>query len=238
MTEDNVDIGHTRMSSSLFEIQNISFSYPDGKPVFERIDLDIKRGELIIVSGESGAGKSTFLKLFNRFNELTDGTILYHGRELRQYHINDIRRSILYLPQLPHMIEGSLEDNLSFPFSFHAHKDKTYSSDAARQWLDYFHLGVSLGHNASKLSVGQRQRIALIRALLLAPEVLLLDEPCSSLDSRNRRLIEQKIESLLESAGITVIMATHSEVNFSESVYTPYRLEDNRLREIHKCRAK
>ena len=218
------------MSSSLLKIQNISFSYPDGKPVFERIDLDIKEGTLSIISGESGTGKSTFLKLFNRFHDLTNGKILFHERELREYQISEIRRSILYLPQLPHMIEGCVEDNLSFPFTFQAQKDKKYSPVKAREWLDYFQLGVSLSHEASKLSVGQRQRIALIRALLLEPEVLLLDEPCSALDSRNRRLIEEKIESLVISGGVTVIMATHGEVNFSESACAFFQLEDGQLK--------
>ncbi|KPK02241.1 MAG: hypothetical protein AMK71_02885 [Nitrospira bacterium SG8_35_4] len=222
------------MSSSLLRIQNISFSYPDGKPVFERIDLNIRKGTLSIISGESGAGKSTFLKLFNRFHDLTDGKIFFHERELRDYQISEIRRSILYLPQLPHMIEGSVEDNLFFPFTFQSQKDKKYSPVNAREWLDYFQLGVSLSHEASKLSVGQRQRIALIRALLLEPEVLLLDEPCSSLDSRNRRLIEEKIESLVESRGVTAIMATHGDVNFSESVCAFFRLEDRHLKALQR----
>jgi putative ABC transport system ATP-binding protein len=219
------------MSSFLFKIKNVSFSYPDGKPVFEEIAFDIKKGALIIIRGESGQGKSTFLKLFNRFNDLTDGKILYHQKDLRDYHISEVRRSILYLPQLPHIIEGSVEDNLSFPFSFHVHKDKQYSPGKAKKWLDYFHLGVSLSNEASKLSVGQKQRIALIRALLLEPEVLLLDEPCSSLDSRNRGLIEQKIESLLQSAGVTVIMATHSEVGFSEAACRFFLLANRELTE-------
>lgn len=217
------------MSSYLLRIQNISFSYPGGDPVFERINLKVKKGSLIVISGESGAGKSTLLKLLNRFHDVTGGNIFYHEKELNAYHVNDVRRSILYLPQLPHIIEGSIEDNLSVAFSFQAHKHKKYSRDRAQEWLNYFQLDVSLDCEASKLSIGQRQRIALIRALLLDPEVLLLDEPCSSLDARNRRLIEEKIESLLQSSGITVIMATHSEVNFSQSVYTSHSLENGTL---------
>lgn len=215
----------------LLNIQKVSFSYTDGSPVLEGIDLAIQKGALIIVSGESGAGKSTLLKLLNRFHDLNVGIILYQGKDLREYHVNEIRSSILYLPQLPYMIEGSVDENLSIPFSFQAHKEKKYSSDRAREWLDYFQLGVSLDYEASKLSIGQRQRIALIRALLLDPEVLLLDEPCSSLDRRNRRLIEEKIESLLQSAGITVIMATHSEVNFSDGVYRHFQIDNHRLTE-------
>jgi len=219
------------MLSNLLQIQNISFSYPGGKPVIHGVSFDIQKGKLVVIRGESGAGKSTFLKLFNRFNELEDGKILFHGRELGDYEIDEIRRSIIYLPQLPHVIEGTVKDNLSFPFLFKVHKNKTFDKHKAEEWLDYFQLRVSLSHGALKLSIGQRQRIALIRAILLEPEILLLDEPCASLDIENRRLIERKIESLLESAGITVLMATHSEVGFHESSCRFFRLANGELTE-------
>jgi predicted regulator of Ras-like GTPase activity (Roadblock/LC7/MglB family) len=90
-------------------------------------------------------------------------------------------------------------------------------------------LKVLLEHDALKLSVGQKQRIALIRAMMLEPEVLLLDEPGSALDSSNRKLIEHKIESLINSSGITVLMATHSAVSFEGTDYRVFALEDRRL---------
>jgi putative ABC transport system ATP-binding protein len=133
------------------------------------------------------------------------------------------------------MVDGTIEENLAFPFSFHLHKNKIFDPINAREWLDYFQLNIPLDHEALKLSIGQKQRIALIRSILLEPEVLLLDEPGSALDSNNKRLIEQKIESLINSSGIVVLMATHSEVSFSDSDYRSFRLEDGRLVE---CTAK
>lgn len=217
------------MTPNLFELLNVSFSYPGYGNVLRDINLEIKRNDLIIIQGESGAGKSTLLKLFNRFCDSVQGRFIFRGRELKEYRIDEIRRSIIYLPQLPLMIEGTIEDNLAFPFSFHAHKHKTYDPVKSRAWLDYFQLDLALNHDSLKLSIGQKQRIALIRSVLLEPEVLLLDEPGSALDSNNKKLIERKIESLVKSSEITILMATHSEVGFSESDYRMFKLKDKKL---------
>ncbi len=202
---------------NIFKLHNISFSYSGGSTVFENIDLDISKKDLVIIKGESGAGKSTFLKLFNRFCSTYEGKLLFHKKDIREYGIERIRSSMIYLPQLPFMINGTVKDNLSFPFTFQSHKGKAFNSQKAGEWLEYFQLDIPFERDALQLSIGQKQRIALIRSILLEPEVLLLDEPGSALDSNNKKLIEQKIESLIDSAGITVIMATHSEVNFSDS---------------------
>lgn len=217
------------MSLNLLLVDNISFSYSDGHTVLKDVTLEIGKNELVIIQGKSGAGKSTFLKLFNRFNDSTKGRILFHNREIKEYSIEDIRRSIIYLPQLPLMIEDTIEENLRFPFSFHAHKDKKYNPLKAKEWFEYFQMGMPLNHNALKLSIGQKQRIALIRAMLLEPEVLLLDEPGSALDSGNKRLIEQKIESMVESSRVTVVMATHSEVSFSGKNHHFFDIKDKKL---------
>ncbi len=220
------------MSQNLLELHNVSFAYPDGHPVLHDINLEIKYNDLIVVQGDSGAGKSTLLKLLNRFCDATKGRILFHDNELKQYRIDTLRSSIIYLPQLPLMIDGSIEENISFPFSFHAHRGKKYNAIKAREWLDYFQLDVPLNHEALKLSIGQRQRIALIRLMLLEPEVLLLDEPGSALDSNNKRLIEQKIEHLIDSSQITVIMASHSEINFSKNNCRFFELKDKKMSEL------
>lgn len=214
---------------NLLELNQVSFSYPAGRPVMHEINLEIKENDLIVIQGESGTGKSTFLKLFNRFCDPVSGRVFFNNRELYEYGIEDIRSSIIYLPQLPFMLEGTVEENLSFPFSFHAHKTKTYDPEKAKEWLDYFQLDVPPEHEALKLSTGQKQRIALIRAMLLEPRVLLLDEPGSSLDSGNKKLIDRKIESLIDSSGISVLLATHSEIGFREGTYRLFRLENGRL---------
>jgi putative ABC transport system ATP-binding protein len=214
---------------NLITLENVSFHYPDGRTVLKDINLEINKNDIVVIKGESGAGKSTFLKLFNRFCDCTGGRVLFHGKALTEYAIDRLRGSILYLPQLPFVIDGTVEDNLSFPFSFHVHSDKRFSEDKAGEWLHYFQLDLPMNHDASQLSVGQKQRVALIRTLLLEPEVLLLDEPGSALDSSNKQLIEQKVEHLTDSSGITVIMATHSDVGFSGDTYREYMLTDHHI---------
>lgn len=217
------------MTTNLFKLQNVSFSYAGGKAVLKDISLEINRNDLVIINGESGSGKSTFLKLFNRFSDSIEGEILFHDRGLNEYGIERIRSSVIYLPQLPFMIDGTVEDNLSFPFSFHAHKEQEFNPRKAGEWFDYFQLDIPFDQDALKLSIGQKQRIALIRSMLLEPEVLLLDEPGSALDSNNKKLIEKKIESLINSSEVTVIMATHSDVSFSDTEVRFFGLEDGRL---------
>jgi putative ABC transport system ATP-binding protein len=220
------------MTGNIFELQNVSFAYHGESRVLDDLSFEISRNALMIIQGASGAGKSTFLKLFNRFCDISEGKILFSGKELKTYHIDRLRSIIIYLPQLPYVIDGSVEDNVNFPFVFHSHKGKKYSQAKAIEWLDYFQLNVSLDHEALKLSIGQRQRIALIRSMLMEPEVLLLDEPGSALDSANKKLIEQKIESLIESSKITALMATHSKVNFSRIDYEVFNFEGNKLRNV------
>jgi putative ABC transport system ATP-binding protein len=222
------------VSQNLVELDNVSFGYDRGHPVLRDLSLGIEKNSLVIIRGESGAGKSTLLKLLNRFYDPDSGSVFFRGRQLIECGIYEARSSIIYLPQLPVMTERTVEDNLSFPFSFHAHKGKTFDSRKAREWLEYFQLDLPLDHDTLKLSVGQKQRIALIRAMLLEPEVLLLDEPGSALDSNNKRLIEQKVESLISSAKITVLMATHSDIGFSKDIYRIFNLEGGRLAE---CKA-
>ncbi len=220
------------MQAVCLQIDKISYSYPDGQPILQGIDLEIKRNDLVVIRGESGVGKSTFLKLFNRFCDITEGNILFHGNPLKDYHIDALRSAVIYLPQLPLMINGSIQDNLHFPFRFHSNRHKTFDTTAAEKWLTYFQLDMTLDQNALKLSIGQRQRIALIRSLLLEPEVLLLDEPGSALDPNNKRLIEQKIEAIAGEDNVTVIMATHSDVSFSASRYRKLNLENGKLGEM------
>ncbi len=220
------------MSTNLFSLKDVTFSYEDGRPIFKNMNLDIPPNALIVIKGESGAGKSTLLKLLNRFCDPGQSNIYFHDRSLKDYHVDKLRSKVIYLPQLPVMIEGTIEDNLKLPFSFHSHKEKTYRVEKAMEWLSYFQLHAPLHSEALKLSIGQRQRVALVRSLLLKPEVLLMDEPCSALDPKNKKLIEHKIESLTAESRLTIVMATHSEVTFTGAHYSLYKLKDERLHMI------
>lgn len=218
------------MSFYIIELKKVSFHYPGNRPVLNGVNLSVSRNELIIITGESGAGKSTVLKLLNRFCDHSSGNILLNGMELKRYDIAQLRRSIIYIPQLPVMIDGSVEQNLSFPFTFKVHGGKNFDTLEVRKWLDHFQLDLPLHRNALTLSVGQRQRIALIRAIILRPQVLLLDEPGASLDRKNRELIDEMIASLMKTTGVTVIMATHMSEGSLYSSYRSFRVSEGRLK--------
>ena len=215
--------------SHVFELNNIYFAYPEGENVLENINFKVRQNEILIIKGASGIGKSSFLKLFNRFNDLTRGTLFFRGRNLNEYNVEEIRSAIMYLPQLPHLIDGTVEENLIFPYQFHAHGNKRFNKTRAAELFDYFHLKFSIDYDALRLSIGERQRLALIRAILLEPEVLLLDEPGSSLDEVNRRNLENQVALLTESSGITVIMATHGELYFQNRKYRIFNIYERNL---------
>jgi len=218
-------------NSYVFELNNICFSYPGSEHILENINLKVKQNDIIIIKGDSGIGKSTFLKLFNRFCDRTEGELLFRGRDLSTYNIEEIRCSIMYLPQLPHIINSTVEENLSFPFKFHSHSKNIFDKSRAKKLFDHFHLNFSFNCDALRLSIGQRQRISLIRAILLEPEVLLLDEPGSSLDEINRKNLENQVELLTESSRITVIMATHGSVSFQNNKFRMFTVSNRNLEE-------
>jgi putative ABC transport system ATP-binding protein len=218
-------------NSYVFELNNICFAYPGSENVLENINLKVNQNDIIIIKGDSGIGKSTFLKLFNRFSDCTEGELFFRGRKLSTYNIEKIRSSIMYLPQLPHIIDGTVEENLRFPYKFHTHSKKRFDENRAKELFNHFHLNFSVDCDALRLSIGQRQRISLIRAILLGPEVLLLDEPGSSLDESNRKNLEKQVELLTDSSRITVIMATHGEVSFQNKKHRMFNISNRNLTE-------
>ncbi|MBC8413809.1 MAG: ATP-binding cassette domain-containing protein [Nitrospira sp.] len=219
------------MADHAFELNNISYAYPEGPEVLREVSLIVRQGDLILLNGESGSGKSTLLKLLNRSLELSPGSIIYKGHDLQSYSIEQLRSTVIYLPQTPVIINGTIEDNIRFPFSFHINKTKKYLQEEARKWLSLLKISFPLNHDAHKLSAGQAQRLALIRTLMLQPEVLLLDEPGSALDQKNRKLIEQTIMDLRVSRGITVLMASHSSTMTNSSNIKICRINNGRLHE-------
>ncbi len=146
-----------------------------------------------------------------RLEEPEGGEIFFRGKPLLSYYPPAIRRSILYIQQTPLAIDGSVRDNLVFPFSFKNNRHLAPPEDEKLlTFLDDFSLaGISLDTNAKKLSVGQLQRICFIRGLLLSPEIILLDEPTSALDDQSCRLVEDMVVRLCVEQGLTVIMASH-----------------------------
>ena len=201
--------------------------------MFQCVNLLVEKGAFIVVQGASGVGKSSLLRLMNRLQEATAGEVLIDGQPIAEQEVTSLRRKIGYVQQTPTMIPGSVEDNLDFPFRFHSAGTELPPNTAEKQkWLETFLIeGVKLHDDAMKLSVGQKQRIALIRTLLVMPEILLCDEPTSALDQQSKEIVENSLERLNIEQKIGIILVTHldympSRANSQRFLLLPDRLEE------------
>ncbi|NTW54628.1 MAG: ATP-binding cassette domain-containing protein [Chlorobaculum sp.] len=198
----------------LLEIRDLSFGYDKGsRPVFEHLDLDVRKGECVVVKGASGSGKSTLLRLICRLNVPRSGEILFKSKNVAEIPPPELRSKITYVQQIPQMTDATVRDNLLLPFTFALGQHKAAPDDATlERMLDAFYLhGVSLDQSALKLSVGQKQRLSIMRAILNEPDMLLLDEPTSALDSDSAAMLFSIIERLNTEEGKTLVIVTHSE---------------------------
>lgn len=215
--------------------ENVSFFWPSGVG-FAVQDLRIAKGDFVLLAGPSGAGKSSFLRLLVRFEEPATGIISYEGLPIASIAPTNLRRIMTLVPQSPLMGvgEGSIRQALLLPFTFTAHKNTgtPVPPDAhLHRHLDSLMLGqLSLDSPVEALSLGQKQRIALARVLLLQPQVLLVDEPTSALDAESRIAAEQCFEAV-NASGVTVIMVTHTGYSPARPVRF-LRLEDSKLMEV------
>ena len=198
--------------TSLLEIRNLSFAY-DGSTslVFDQLDLTVQEGDYILVKGLSGSGKSTLLRLICRLNQPQGGSILFQGNNITTIPPAKLRSAVSYVAQIPQMIDASVEENLLLPFTFAINQAKTRpGTDELRELLRKYYLAdVSPSQSAMKLSIGQKQRLAIMRALLQNPLLLLLDEPTSALDQDSAAMVFSIMESLNTEHGKTLITVTH-----------------------------
>jgi len=203
------------------ELKDVSFSYPESRPLFTALNIEFETGAFYLIKGPSGAGKSTLLRLLNRLEEPSAGEILFNRRLISSYHPPELRRQVLYIQQTPTVIDGSVRENLLQPFDFKNNNDLTRPDDGKLLSLfeDFRLTDVRLAQNAQNLSVGQLQRICFIRGLLLSPEIILLDEPTSALDEESRKIVESSAERFCCESGRTVIMVSHK--TFKPGTVTP-----------------
>lgn len=193
------------------EIRNIALRYGDKPWLFQNVTLTVSPGDFIVIRGPSGSGKSSLLRLFNRLQEPTSGQMYCDGKPFDAHEITRLRRRIGYVQQTPVVIEGTVRDNLRLPFTFKTAAGAVPPGDAVlRERLDHYRLqNVHLDERATDLSVGQRQRVALIRTLLVEPDVVLCDEPTSALDEESRGIVERELERINLDRQTAVVLVTH-----------------------------
>lgn len=213
------------------ELQNLSLQYNNKPLLFQNVNLTVKSGDFVIIKGPSGGGKSSLLRLINRLQEPTSGTLIIDDKALTTYDSTQIRRRIGYVQQSPVVRDDTVRNNLLLPFTFKTASHITQPTDDQLQEKlnTYLLKEIQLNDRAQELSVGQKQRLALIRTLLTEPEIILCDEPTSALDPESRTIVEGELESVNQTSGVSIILVTH--IDFSTQKVTPktYTLTANGL---------
>lgn len=215
------------MTSPLFELKNIAL-YSNGQMILKDINLKIHSGEFILISGPSGSGKSSLLRLFNRLDSPSSGQIYFKGQDLRAMPILKLRQKVGMLFQKAAIFPGTVRDNL-MPLATEKEKIKA-QAEMLRLLKDMNLSPQLLDEDMGVLSGGEQQRISLARVLLNQPEVLLLDEPSSALDPENTRLIFDNLEYLNQEKNMTIILVSHNETAHNLKDIRKLIMENGNLR--------
>lgn len=186
-----------------FILENIRY-----KNILEIDRLTLPDQRMTCIVGESGGGKTTLLRLLNNMITPDAGQVLYNGTSLEEMDPVALRRKVLMLPQSPTVFPGSIQDNLLAGLKFSGLPAAAEPGQV--QALDRVKLEKSLDTDASTLSGGEKQRLALARILLMQPEALLLDEPSSALDEETEKQVIKGVVEFARERRITVIMVTHT----------------------------
>ena len=186
----------------LFELHEVGLDRA-GRAVLDSFSASIPEGATAIV-GPSGAGKSTLLRLLNRLADPGRGEISYRGRPLTAYEPLALRREVALVPQLPALLEGTVESNLRYAADL-AGEPLEVDETLRRAGLD----PSFAGRDVARLSVGEQQRAMLGRALAQRPAVLLLDEPTSALDHAARDAVEATLARLRAESNLSLVLVSH-----------------------------
>ncbi|MEM6691590.1 MAG: ABC transporter ATP-binding protein, partial [Planctomycetota bacterium] len=191
-----------RSSAGVLSLNDISFRYPGTETlVLQDISLDVSQGETIALVGRSGSGKTTLTNLIARFYDPTHGAIMLDGQDVRSIELMDYRKLFGIVEQDIFLFDGTIRDNIGYARRnwTDAEVFEAAQAAAAHEFIEKLADGYDsvIGERGVKLSGGQRQRLAIARAILADPQILILDEATSNLDSESERLIQQSLDRLL-----------------------------------------
>ena len=202
--------------------ENVVFGYTPEKTILNKISLYAKPGQKIAFVGSTGAGKTTIVNLINRFYEISSGTIYYDGIDIRRIKKDDLRHSLSMVIQDTHLFTGTIADNIRYGNLSATDEEVRQAAIIAN--ADSFIKRLPDGYDTmlcsdgSNLSQGQRQLLAIARAAVSKPPVLILDEATSSIDTRTERLIEKGMDAIMEGRTVFVIAHRLSTVRNSKAI--------------------
>ncbi len=178
------------------------------KILVEDASFEIHAGEILALVGPSGAGKTSLLRLLNRLDEPTSGTVYLRNSDYRIIAPRELRRQVGMVMQRPFLFPGTVEVNLQFG---PAQRGETLSPQEVEELLSRVGLNGYASRNVANLSGGEAQRVSVARTLANSPLVLLLDEPTSALDDASKREVEMLIQDIVQDRKLACVMVTHDE---------------------------
>jgi ATP-binding cassette subfamily B protein len=214
--------GFTSAMRGEVEFRNVSLAYPTGESVVQDVSFKVKQGQTVAIVGQTGAGKTSLVKLINRTYDATSGQVLVDGVDVREWNLASLRSQISIIEQDIFLFSRSLSDNIAFGKPG-ASKEEILSAAKAAQAHEFileFDQGYDtvVGERGVTLSGGQRQRIALARAFLTAPRILVLDDSTSAIDSATEDKIQRAIANAAR--GRTTFIITHrlSQIRWADLI--------------------
>jgi putative ABC transport system ATP-binding protein len=196
------------------------------KILIEDANFELRKGEVLAVAGPSGSGKTSLLRLLNRLDEPTSGTVFVEGSDYRNIVPRELRRRLGMVTQRPYLFPGTVADNLRFG---PAQRGETLPPQAIEELLDQVGLKEYAGRDVANLSAGEAQRVSVARTLANRPLVLLLDEPTSALDEAAKLEVESAIQQVVRDQGLTCVMVTHDLAQASRLAERALVIEHGRI---------
>jgi ABC-type multidrug transport system fused ATPase/permease subunit len=193
------DIEPQMESNKVIEFTNVDFSY-GRDTVLHNVNISINKGEKIAIVGETGAGKSTIAKLILRFYLPTKGDVKFYGESSKDITQRWARKNIAYVPQESFLFRGSIRDNLIYSDPENIELEKELAEIGVLQWFDRYENGLNqnVGERGSNVSAGERQFIALLRAVLARRQIIVFDEATANLDIESENSILEATDKLLD----------------------------------------
>jgi ABC-type multidrug transport system fused ATPase/permease subunit len=193
------------------EFKNVSFNYEEGKQVLQDISFTVKAGEIVALVGESGVGKSTLIDLISGYHFPNGGAVTIEGHDIHNLNLRKLRQAIGVVPQEVVLFNDTIETNIKYG-NFESTHEQIAEAARKAHALDFIEKfpqkwSQQVGERGIKLSVGQKQRIAIARAILRNPKILVLDEPTSALDAGTEKIITESLDELM--AGKTTFIIAH-----------------------------
>ena len=201
---------------------NINFHYSENKPIFKNLNLNINKNTLVGIVGQTGSGKTTIIKLLLRFYDTIEGSINIGSHEIKDIKIKNLRENVGYVSQDIFMFDGSIKDNIAYPNMGNDEQIITVAKQSqAHEFIMKLENGYDtfIGERGQKLSEGQKQRIAIARALYKNPSILIFDEATSSVDNETELLLQKAIYSISKDRTTIVIAHRLSTVRNADNIF-------------------